>query len=596
MNKQTALCIVLSLCLLSCAHLPQKGGEQTTVTIPEWYDSDSLRADYLYTEGVRVAAQEGNDSLSLPYFEQVLRIDSMHAPTHFQLASFYDRKDPHKSLHHSTIALRSDSNNVDYLQMHSYALVGVGDIQAAKVGFEKLLRKDPKNPYNYRAAAMLYAATRMPHMAITTLDSAEQKLGRIKELSDYKRELLISVGLHSRAIEEAEAAIANNPSDPDNYLFLGRLYDHLSRTKGGHEQASNQALAFGYFTKAVEVAPNNIEAQLELGDFCYRAGYTSTYLDIARRLFLNDEVAKELKIEMWDQELTSDIEFYRTNFFTINSLISILQVKYPGDFEVMKRYAIHLTRAGEIEKSLQVYKTLLSHPTSAEEAFFNVIAIEDYLGRRDSAMLYLDRAIELFPKTLDFYWQKGSFLLSGEHPDEQGALKLFKKAVKMAPDSLSKSSGYVMIAGCHADPNKRYRNYAKAIAYNPDNALALNNWAYELTETGGDLDRALEMSKRACELQPTNPTYLDTKAWVHFLRGELDEAKRIMKQAISLDSSGDSTLLLHYADILAAEGNTFMAELYYKRALEAGEPAELIEKRIEALKAAEQQTLKHSTQ
>ena len=57
-----------------------------------------------------------------------------------------------------------------------------------------------------------------------------------------------------------------------------------------------------------------------------------------------------------------------------------------------------------------------------------------------------------------------------------------------------------------------------------------------------------------------------------------------MRQAISLDRSGDSTLLLHYGDILAAEGEVFMAELYYKRALDAGEEPAVIEERIKSIK------------
>ena len=57
-----------------------------------------------------------------------------------------------------------------------------------------------------------------------------------------------------------------------------------------------------------------------------------------------------------------------------------------------------------------------------------------------------------------------------------------------------------------------------------------------------------------------------------------------MMQAISLDSSNDDTLLLHYAEILAADGSEFMAEMYYKRAMEAGGNKEYINQRLEALK------------
>ena len=126
--------------------------------------------------------------------------------------------------------------------------------------------------------------------------------------------------------------------------------------------------------------------------------------------------------------------------------------------------------------------------------------------------------------------------------------------------------------------------FKKALQEYRYNATALNNWAYELCEMGEDLELALEMSSQACEEEPSVPTYLDTKAWILFKMGDIQEAKKIMRQAISLDDSGDSTFLLHYGDILAAEGDVFMAEIYYKRALEAGEEGEIIEQRIEALK------------
>jgi hypothetical protein len=58
-----------------------------------------------------------------------------------------------------------------------------------------------------------------------------------------------------------------------------------------------------------------------------------------------------------------------------------------------------------------------------------------------------------------------------------------------------------------------------------------------------------------------------------------------MKQAISLDTTASDTLLEHYADILAATGESFMAEIYYKRSIKAGANQQRIEAKIEALKA-----------
>jgi hypothetical protein len=132
--------------------------------------------------------------------------------------------------------------------------------------------------------------------------------------------------------------------------------------------------------------------------------------------------------------------------------------------------------------------------------------------------------------------------------------------------------------------SKNFNEYGDLEYDRPENAMALNNWAYYSSLANDDLPLALELSTRACELEATNATYLDTKAWILHLMGRDQEAKKVMQQAISLDNSSDPTLLLHYADILVANGDSFLAEIYYKRAAEAGMDDQLIRARLENLK------------
>ena len=105
---------------------------------------------------------------------------------------------------------------------------------------------------------------------------------------------------------------------------------------------------------------------------------------------------------------------------------------------------------------------------------------------------------------------------------------------------------------------------------------------------GRDLNRALEMSGRAVELTDNNPTYLDTHAWVLFKLGRLDEAKRYLQQAVAFDGRKSPELLIHYGDVLAALGEKFMAETYWKKALENGYDPKEVELRIQRLKNPEQ--------
>ena len=113
-----------------------------------------------------------------------------------------------------------------------------------------------------------------------------------------------------------------------------------------------------------------------------------------------------------------------------------------------------------------------------------------------------------------------------------------------------------------------------------DNILVLNNWAYFLSLDGKRLDEALRMAERANELSPRNPTYMDTQAWILFKLDRLEEARQLMRQAVALDGQQSKELLLHYGDILHALGEQFMAETYWKKALDKGYDKAVIEERM----------------
>ncbi len=127
-----------------------------------------------------------------------------------------------------------------------------------------------------------------------------------------------------------------------------------------------------------------------------------------------------------------------------------------------------------------------------------------------------------------------------------------------------------------------YAAYDRSLKYAPDSPLVLNNYAYFLAVEGRELEKALAMSSRVVALTDNNPTYLDTHAWVLFRLGRAEEAKRIMQQAIALDSRNSPELLVHYGDILDALGERFVAETYWRKALEKGYRAEAILRRMES--------------
>lgn len=589
MTKQIAGCLILVVTLFSCtvAVPPQNSVTHSPFDTPEWFDNDTLRATYLYTEGVRVGAESGSDSAALPYFRKVLELDSLHAPSHHQISLIEISTNPASALTHSQIAHAADTANVDYLGQLAYVQLMSRQHKTALQNFNKLLRLDSRNPYNYRVAAALYIENNMPYMAVAVLDSAEYKLGFVPELWNDKRNLLLDLKLYDRAIDETLSVVANHPYDGDNYRVLADLY---ART-------GNDSLAMVNFEKAVSMAPDNFGTLMSAAKYYLSVGNERKYLATLQSIFGLDSVPLATKLSLYDNAI-SEIEFYRRNFYAINTLNSVIRIKHPDSWDVTERYATHLIRAGELDKALVIYKEELRKPNVVAEAYSAVVDIESYLGRRDSVMHYLDLAIEKFPanERLNLY---RAYELQRAEVGEKRVVSAYKNYIKVAEGDEAKSSGCAALGDYYysiGKPKKCFKWYTKALEYNPDNALTLNNWAYFVSELIGtpatlseaqvaDLEGALEMSVRACELSPSNATYLDTQAWILHLLGRNEEAKVLMKQAISLDTTTSDTLLEHYADILAACGEGFMAEIYYKRSIKAGANQQRIEAKIEALKA-----------
>ena len=104
-----------------------------------------------------------------------------------------------------------------------------------------------------------------------------------------------------------------------------------------------------------------------------------------------------------------------------------------------------------------------------------------------------------------------------------------------------------------------WRAYENALELDPANAMAMNNYAYFLSLKGGDLDKALELSGKAISgADADNPTYLDTYAWINYLKGNFEEAEKVQMRALAAmkrDEYVSAEIYDHLGDILARRGN-----------------------------------------
>jgi tetratricopeptide (TPR) repeat protein len=91
-----------------------------------------------------------------------------------------------------------------------------------------------------------------------------------------------------------------------------------------------------------------------------------------------------------------------------------------------------------------------------------------------------------------------------------------------------------------------YGHMHRTIENHPQAAGQMNNLAWMAAVCGRRLDEAHEFSRRANELSPDNPVYLDTLAEVQFQRDNVAEAVELARRCIELDGEND-----HYREQLA---------------------------------------------
>ncbi|HEY5946662.1 MAG TPA: tetratricopeptide repeat protein, partial [Kofleriaceae bacterium] len=123
-----------------------------------------------------------------------------------------------------------------------------------------------------------------------------------------------------------------------------------------------------------------------------------------------------------------------------------------------------------------------------------------------------------------------------------------------------------------------------ALAKSPDHVGSLNLAGYMLADRKERLDVAARYLAHARDLQPGDPSILDSWGWLLYQRGQPRDAIRALDRA-SRFSPREPEILVHLASAWAADGAPRMAAEVLDRAEKLG-PSPTLKRRIDALRAS----------
>lgn len=113
---------------------------------------------------------------------------------------------------------------------------------------------------------------------------------------------------------------------------------------------------------------------------------------------------------------------------------------------------------------------------------------------------------------------------------------------------------------------KAEADFQKALQLNPQNADVLNYYGYSLTDRNLQLEKGLDMVRKAAELRPQDGAILDSLGWAYYKLGNYDKAVTTLEQAVQANPS-ESSINDHLGDVYWTIGKKLDAVFQWNHAL-----------------------------
>jgi len=220
---------------------------------------------------------------------------------------------------------------------------------------------------------------------------------------------------------------------------------------------------------------------------------------------------------------------------------------------------------GHIEKAVERYKKVKNgeYRFDAQMRSAKLIALQ---GKIDEALEFLNKMTESSQsKTalIRIYLTRGEILKHDERFVE--AIKNYDQALEVIPGNIDLLYARGLTGESIGDIELLETDMLTILKTEPDNAHALNALGFTLADRTDRIQEAYEYLKRAMQIKPEDPAFIDSFGWVNYRMGNYDEAIRLLKKALSQVEDGE--IAAHLGEVLWVTGKQQEALGIWNRAL-----------------------------
>lgn len=576
MNKLVRNILIIFLALASgCTATKNVANEQSdqeyTETSEQLTQEKKSEFEYLFVEALK-HKMNGDTDLAVQYFNACLEIDSKSAASMYEIANIHASKGElisAKLLLEQAININPDNKWYKLLLAQIYQ----GNKQFLKASnvYEGLIEKDPDNIDYYFFNALLLTNAEEYDAAIKAYNELEKKTGFNEQISLARQHLYRKAGKNKDAYEEIENLIEFNPNVPEYYGVMADMY----------KEDGNMKKALEYYEKVLEIDPTNGFVHFSLATFYIQNNEPEKGYKHAEQGFSNPDVEIETKIQLYLM-MASAPDDMNISSEHVEKLIKLIIVAHPNDsrsHSILADYFIQNQRQEEAREHM--IKALEIDPNTYP-LWEQLIITDNQLSDFEGMVTNSTKALELFPTQPLLYVLNavGNIQLK----DYVSAIKTLETGIAYVGDNKRMEAQFKLyMAEAYYnlnDSDKAFSSYEKVIEIEPDNFMAMNNYAYYLSLRNENLEKAEILSGRVVQANPDNATYLDTHAWVLFKKKEYRLAKFYMDTALKNGGDTNAVVVEHYGDILYMLDKIEEAINYWEQSLNMGNESATLKQKI----------------
>ena len=475
-------------------------------------DPEALR---LFMNG-QMLMNQGDFAMAIIEFQEALELDPEVGTIYTSIAECYwNIGKPELSLKNLNIALSKNPEDEEALKMMADQLIATKKYDEAIKPFKKLRELDGQN------TSYIIALAELNKLKKNYLNTVNLYL-EAYAIEPSRIELLESAGRYALQLENKDKAKSIfkdlSEQDPFQSSYLN-IYSELAI------QTKNFEEAISHIQKLINDNGDSSLLKSKLGILYHSSGNSKKGEEVLKALFDKNELNGQHSLALF--------EIYFDNKDNINAakVSDRMIASLPEDWRGY--YSRSLVFMDESD-----YESAVSILAPVSETFSNIFSVQYILGLCYSRIKMNDEAI-------DFY----------------------NRALTIRPNSINVLHSIAILYDDIGEWVKSDKIYDQLIDNDPKDAQAFNNYAYSLVERNKDLKRALIYAKKAVELEPKNPSYLDTIGWAYFKMDDLKRAKKYIRQSIEIQDD-NSVVLEHFGDILMKSNDSVNALFYYKKAFE----------------------------